>query len=322
MANELKQAINKVEVEGVLLEKDFEIIDADMELQDKTKVKCKAIKGFVKVQTEEHSQHKLDVFSKSIKKDGTENSIYTGLMTVKNDYKSVADLLLMINPDSITEECPKGVNYTEEDAFKFADKLSVTGAEITLNEYATPTGDWKSYQTLKTNFLGRVKDMASYSPRTKFTIQGVIRGFKDEIDKKTQAPTGRKKIGLLVPVFGGKVIPLEFVADQQNGMYMESAFPKGSTVELWGSLVNNVLTEEKVTEGFGKANVEIIKTYVNEFLVEGGQPQPLVGEKAFDNELVKKAMTEREVYIEQAKEKKKAQGNKPANKPAPQNFDY
>lgn len=308
MANELRQAINKVEVEGVLLEKDFEIIDADMELQDKTKVKCKAIKGFVKVQTEEHSQHKLDVFSKSIKKDGTENSIYTGLMTVKNDYKSVADLLLE--------------GLVEEEAFKMADKLSVTGAEITLNEYATPSGEWKSYQTLKTNFLGRVKDMASYAPRTKFTIQGVIRGFKDELDKKTQAPTGRKKIGLLVPVFGGKVIPLEFVADQQNGMYMESAFPKGSTVELWGSLVNNVIAEEKITEGFGKANVEIIKTYVNEFLVEGGQPQPLIGDKAFDNELVKKAMTEREVYIEQAKEKKKAQGNKPATKPAVQSFDY
>lgn len=315
MANELKQAVNMVEIEGILLEKDFEVIEVDLDSKDKSKGKCKAIRGSVKIETDAHSQHKVSAYSKSKKNDGNDNSNFTGLVTVNTEYKSVADLLKTKNPD--TNEL-----YTKEEAYANADRLTITSGEITLNEYATVTGDWKSYQEIKSNFLGRTKDLSTYSPKATFKIQGVMRGMKDEIDKKTQAPTGRKKIGLIVPIFGGQVIPLDFTVDGQNGAYMESAFPKGSTVEVWGSIVNNVIVEEKVTQGFGKANTETIKTYVNEFLIEGGQPQPLSGDKAFDSELIQKAMAERELYIERTKVTKKEKGNKPAEKKAPANFDY
>ena len=286
MANELKQAFNNVEIEGILLEKEFEIAEVDLDFNDKSKGKCNQIRGSVKIETAPHSQHQINAQSKDKKADGTENSLFAGLNTVNKEYKSVADLLKTTNPST-------GQPYTQEEAYENADRITITNGEISINEYPTPAGEWKSYQGVRSNFLGRTKDMTQYNPRATFKIQGLMRGMKDEIDKKTQAPTGRKKVGLIVPIFGGKVVPMEFVVDGQNGAYMESAFPKGSSVEVWGSILNNVIVEEKVTEGFGKANVEVIKTYVNEFVIEGGLPQPLPADKGFDQELVQKAMADR-----------------------------
>ena len=175
MANELKQAFNNVEIEGILLEKEFEISEVDLDFNDKSKGKCKQIRGHVKIETAAHSQHQVNAQSKDKKKDGTENSLFTGLTTVNNEYKSVADLLKTVNPE--TNEL-----YTQEEAYQNADRITITNASIDINEYPTPAGEWKSYQGVKSNFLGRTKDMTQFNPRATFKIQGLMRGIKDEID--------------------------------------------------------------------------------------------------------------------------------------------
>jgi len=125
----------------------------------------------------------------------------------------------------------------------------------------------------------------------------------------------------LLPVYGGKVIPLEIIA----GMVMDddgtsfdfgeqvlNGVEVGCTINLWGAInYQSIIETVKKGGGLGKAKVEEKRTYVNELLAEGADIA--VESKEFEAELVKKALIERDARIEDKKnespkENKKASG--------------
>lgn len=134
----------------------------------------------------------------------------------------------------------------------------------------------------------------------------------------------------MLPVFGGKVIPIELVAgiveDEGEtidfGQEILNGVEIGSTINLWGKInYQSIIEKIKKGGGLGKAKIEEKRTYINELIVEGGEITS--EEKEFDSELVKQALIERDNAIEekkneQPKENKKGSGlqnNSSDNKP-------
>ena len=80
----LRQADAKVVVEGYVSEKDLNIVRGDDGIN--------SIRGSLTVKTSEDNFVRFSVICKEKTNRGTENKAYAGLVTVMNEYKSIADV--------------------------------------------------------------------------------------------------------------------------------------------------------------------------------------------------------------------------------------
>ena len=102
--NTLRQADNEVVVEGILQEVRLDIRESAN--------KEEYISGEIDIEKEEGSVHTFRIFSKAKKKDGSDNGIFKGLKTVKDEYLSVAKV--------VKDE---------------ADKVRITSGQLGVNDY-------------------------------------------------------------------------------------------------------------------------------------------------------------------------------------------
>ncbi|SNZ10017.1 hypothetical protein SAMN05421503_1472 [Terribacillus aidingensis] len=279
--NELREAENNAVIEGVLLEKRFE---------DKGEGDNRALTGEIDIEVRENEVHTVSFYTKYKKNDGSENGLVKGLKTVEEEYKTVAEV------------------GREE-----ADKVRVDNASIRLNEYYGQDGSLRSFQQISTNFVNRVKANEEFIPRAEFSIEGVVKAVKDEIS--SNEPTGRKELELLVPLYGGQIIPLKFIAPEGDAAeYIESEYEKGSTVAIHGDIVNyKEIKVEKKQAAFGSDKEKVTHITKRENVITGGQePYDEDNKNAYNPQLIAKALTEREVALEEKKNKKKDgdKGNK------------
>lgn len=283
MSQQLREAENQVVVEGLFAENRLEDVEIDG---------IKVIRGEFDVEVAEGEIHTLRVYATEKKKDGTENSIYKGLKTVKNEYKSIA-------------------SHGREEA----DKVRITNGKLGLNEYYAPDGQLKQYTQLTTNFINRVPVNDKFEPKAEFEVELFVHSVTDEI--KNNEETGRVILKGYVPLFNGRVIPMQFVVDKDGADFVKDNYEPGKTVKVFGEIINRVeikKTEEKVA--FGKPKEKISRNIVRELLVTGGyDPYEEDNSKVFDPKLIKAALTEREIYLENLKNKKKEEP-KEEEKPA------
>lgn len=270
--NTLRQADNRVTIEGVLLEKrlDFNTINGK-----------EAITGELDIETAENEVHTVRVFSYKLKQDGSENGIFKGLNTVKEEYKSVADV-----------------------GREQADKVRVNGGQIGFNEYYGQDGQLRSFPQLSTNFVNRVQTGDVFSPKAEFEVEIVVKVISDEI--KNEEETGRSKVTGFIPLYGGRVIPFDFVVTKEGSDYVQSNYEPGQTVKVYGDIVNFKETKEILVEvAFGKPQKKTTSNTIREYLITGGsEPYDEEEGKSYDIETIKKALTEREIYLEELKNKK------------------
>jgi len=271
----LREAENKVTIEGTVSEINIEV----KQVQGK-----EAITGEVVIQTEENSIHTVDVFAYKLKKDGNDNSVFKGLTTIMDEYKSIAKV------------------GKEE-----ADKVRITGAKLVVNDYYNPAGELKSPIKINTNFVNRLKPGEEYEPKAEFEVEVFIHKINDEIDKKTGDLTGRKIISGLVPIYDGKVVPMEFiVADKEYIDAVDSMYEAGQTIKIYGDLINTVFTTKKITAvAIGKPK-ETTTTITTREMVFTGGTEPYVEDSPllFNMETIKNAMTVRAEHLEELKNKK------------------
>ena len=88
---ELKQTTNKSKFIGVLSEKALAVESGKMKDDKGKEFDCDVIKGTISVETA-NGTFPLRVYSKSKKKDRTDNKMYAGLVTIMNDYVSKMDV--------------------------------------------------------------------------------------------------------------------------------------------------------------------------------------------------------------------------------------
>ncbi|WP_406590286.1 hypothetical protein [Bacillus atrophaeus] len=267
----LREAENKVFIEGLLLEvrhnewKNKEGLSIELDIE-----------------TAENEVQTVNGMSRYKKKDGTDNAIAKGYQTIINDYKSV-----------------------DKHGRDEADKVRITQGKIGLNEYYAQ-GNLKSYPQLTTNFVNRLDANEEFNPRAEFDVELFVKNVAEEKVKGEE--TGRVNLNGYIPVYGSKgskVIPFTFVVTKEGSQFVENNYEKGVTVNVCGRIIN--YKEQKVTTkamAFGEDKKEITSITRREYLVTGGdEPYDEDSKNAFNADAIKKALTEREIYLDEMKKK-------------------
>lgn len=278
----LRQANNNVSIEGLLLEKKVH--------EGTTQTGSEYLSVDLTIAVSDTEQHQVSLFSTKLKKDGTENGIYASLRTVADDYKAAGD---------------EGVGKDQ------ADYVTINQGELRVNDYVGQDGQLRSFPQINATFVNRVEGREP-NPHAKFDVEMVVANAVEEVVNDEE--TGRTKVKGYIPLYGGRIAPMEFVVTEEGASFVLDNYENGSTVQVWGDLINK--REETVTEvegAFGGNNKKKTYTTVREQLVTGGtEPYDEDSPKAYDTELIKKALNEREVYLEElvAKNKEKKTGAK------------
>ncbi len=295
MANEtnLREAKNVMEVEGVLHEKNLEV---------KTQDGVEMISGSISIKVDDKNIITFNVRQNKFTKEKKENSVYAGLVTVMNEYKSVAE---------VGEE--------------LADKVRVSRGQ--LNPYYN-VNTKKDNLVYRTNFVSRVKDMNKFKPHAEVDVEVYISSITPEVYKSGEnqgEETGRAVLKGWMPTYNG-IEPVFFVVPVEYADTVLSEYKAGQTVEIFADVINNRVEETRIIPvKIGKPQKKTIVDYVNELVltgisesyedkIENGEPC----EKPYDRETIQKAITERE--INNTKRAEKSNSNSVSNSnPAPVN---
>lgn len=268
-ATNLRQATAKVNVEGILSEKVLEV---------KTEDGVKKIAGHLTIKTSDVNFIKFNVNVNEKTKEGKDNQIFASVMTIMNEYKSIAE---------VGEEA--------------ADRVVVRNGDINL--YTTLNGN--DVVAYKSNFFNRATEV---DPKAEFEVEMYISAIVPEMSGEEE--TGRLLVKGWVPTFNG-IEPIKLVADEDIAGDIEATFVPGQTVKFYGDVVNNrieTVVEKPVVIGKPKKDIKV--TYRNDLLITSAEaPYDEDGAiKPYDMAVIKAAIQERTNRMEE----RKAQAAKPA----------
>lgn len=279
----MREAKNTVFIEGILSE-----INLEERVYEKNGVNVNSITGHivVRVETEINKEPKVleipvYLFQNEYTKMGKNNPIFENNKNIKDSFVSIA-------------ACGD-VNV--------ADKIRISTGKIQMNEYWKGEEALISYPRIYATFVNRVRT-EDFKPAAKFQTEMVVKNIIDEVDKDG-VETGRLKVEGVVPGWGDRVSIIPYVAQAPgvvNGI--RQYWQLGDTVEAIGNL--NFSTETQIIQekiGFGEV-VEKKRTHsVSELVITGGNDVPLSDELTYDIEDIKRGLTEREIYLQELKNK-------------------
>lgn len=278
----LKEAFNNLSVTGILAEKQLEI----KEINGKP-----SIVGELVIKTGENNLVKLRVFSSQYTRDGGESKAFKAFTTVMDEYKSIAE------------------TGNEETA----DKVSAIGKVTEGKPYMNQKGEVVAYKSNQVSFISRVTDMTKYEPSAKWNLEVFVQGYKNEVKKidGEMMETGRKILMGVVPVYGGKVYPSEFVLEEGVGAdWFEENVERNATVRIYCDLVSRVekVIQGSTSGGFGRREPQVFTNVINEVVIAGADdayPSYEEGEenqKAFNPTAITQALAIRKQAMEEVKE--------------------
>ena len=230
----LRQADAKVSVCGIV---------SDKKLEMKTENGVRTIEGTITIKTSDTNFVQMRVRCADKKKDGSENKTFTGVMTVMNEYKSIAD-----------------------DGADEADRVRTSG-QINLFRSNNNGNEIVSYTS---NFFNRIKPNQDYEPKAEFEVEMYIKTLVPEINKDGEE-TGRYKIVGWIPTFNG-IEPLELFVPEELADVVSNTYEPKQTARFYGEIVQNV-TYETIERpmAFG-VKKETKANFINELVVTGGSP--------------------------------------------------
>lgn len=230
----LRQADAKVTVAGIV---------SDKKLEMKTENGVRTIEGTITIKTSDTNFVQMRVRCADKKKDGTENKAFAGVMTVMNEYKSIAD-----------------------DGADEADRVRTSG-QINLFRSNNNGNEIVSYTS---NFFNRIKANQEFEPKAEFEIEMYIKSLVPEMNKEGEE-TGRYKIVGWIPTFNG-IEPLELFVPEELADVVSNTYEPKQTARFYGEIVQNV-TYETIERpmAFG-VKKETKANFINELVVTGGSP--------------------------------------------------
>ena len=271
----LREANARAVVEGILSEKKLETKVVDGK---------KVIRGNLVIQTDETNFITFDVFVNALTKAGTANKTYKSMETIMEEYHSIAE----VGKENAT-------------------RVKVTNGSIRPRTYFDDNGqhDILSYSS---NFFNRVKD--DVTPTAEFEVELFIASISREVDA-TGDETGRVIVKGWMPTYSG-IEPLTLVAPAEDDIAnsIEANFEPGQTVEFYGEIVNRcIIKDETIPVKIGKPKVRTKRTYKNELLITGASEayeEGMTPQLPYDAEVIKKAIREREIRLDEMKNKTKS----------------
>jgi hypothetical protein len=255
MANqEIRQALNKVDITGVV--KEHKLLSGSND-------EGKYINGSLVVKAGKFTEISVKVFCSEFNSKGKTKKTYENLEGILNgELKTMAEVS---EDEAVKVRIWGNEGFTpqfKEEIFKPKNSTDVVEkvvvdlgfGNITIDNSVTPE-DYKAT----------------------FDVELFVESIEEELDDKDEE-TGRVVIKGWCPVYGGSVIPLEIKAGiicDEEGEYdfaedVRSGIDLESTINIWGDINFDTIIE-KVSKGgsLGRAKVEEKRTYIHELVAVG-----------------------------------------------------
>lgn len=274
----LREAENRVKIEGILAE-----VNIEPTTFNKNGQQVEALRGTITVNVtqkicgeEKDLAIPVHMFAPKLTNAGRPNPAYESIKRVKNEFTSIA--------------AAGGVEG--------ADRIRITGAKITMNEYYGGDGRLISFPRITSSFFNKVSE-GDFKPEATFSVEFVVAKKGDEIGRNGE-PTGRYRIDAILPQYGGKVDVIPFYAQSEGVISAVSTYWEvGDTVRANGRLNFSSKSEITLEEvDFGEP-IEKVKTInVSDLIITGGSQEPVDEEFAFDAGEIQTALADRKARLE------------------------
>ena len=287
----LRQAENRVKIEGILSEIDIKTSTFKKDGRD-----MDAIGGtiIVKVTQKMGDQDKelaipVHMFAAKFTNKGTPNPAYASIEKIANDFVSIA---------SAGDEAK-------------ADCVRLTNASVRMNEYYSQNGNFVSFPRINSSFFQKVRK-DELEPEATFNVQFVVTNKAEEVDANGDV-TGRYIITGALPQYGDVVDVVKFYCESEGVINAVSTYWEiGDTVQAHGKLNFSQKTETITEESdFGDAISRQRTISVSEPIITGGTQEPLGDELSYTNDEIRDGLARRKAKLE-------AEKDKAAHKAAPQ----
>ena len=286
----MRQAENKVFIEGILSENNLEVKEYNKKNADGTTKKAEAIMGTVTIKVPFEDKTvvvKPKFFINKYKNDGNSNPVFEKLIKTKENLVSIA------------------ASNEEE-----ASRVRVSGADLRENIFVGRNGEIVSMTPqINASFLDIIKK-EDFKPAANFTVEFVIGQIIDEVDNEG-IETGRVKVVGIIPTYGNNVQVLNFYSGNANVKDAISQYwDKGNTVSAKGNLDFTVNTITKTIEmAFGDNEERTYTSTKNELIITGGS-EPIDGEREFSTSEIEEACAKRKAQTEKIMQDWKNKQNK------------
>lgn len=291
----LKQAVNIVNIEGILSETDLKYASY---VKEGRTVEC--IRGTVKVLVKQvvngvvtPMEIPVQFFSNKLTREGTLNSSYANLEDAMNKLVSIA-------------ASPSGEMS--------ADCVYIRG-ELQENAFFGRDGKQYSDTRIKASFINKV-EKTKCQPKADFTLEMVVanKAFKVDNEGVEVEPKVLTLKGI-VPQWAGKTDVVGLVCkDPKKIDAISSIWDVNDTVKVSGNLnftFDTIITKEEVAFGDPVEHARTVN--VKELVIRSGS-DAYDSEYAYDLEEIQAGLADRKVRIEQEKERS---ANRTRKAPAP-----
>ena len=279
----LRQAENKVKIEGILAEIDLKPGTFKKDGKDMDSIGGSIIVKVTQKISGEEKELSIPVhmFASKLTNKGTPNPAYESIKKVADEFTSIA----------------------AAGGEAGADRIRITSANIRMNEYYAADGRLISFPRINSSFVSKI-NATDCKPEATFATEMVIAAKEEELDKDGQ-PTGRYKISAIIPQYGGKVDVVPFYAQSESVIDAVSTYWEiGDTVKANGRLDFSATTETIIEEvDFGEPIEKTRTINRSDLIITGGSQEPLDGDFAYDGAEIQEALAERKARLEAQKDK-------------------
>lgn len=280
----LRQAENRVKIEGILAE-----IDIKPGTFNKNGQTMESIGGSITVKVtqkisgeEKELAIPIHMFASKLTNKGTPNPAYESIKRIADEYVSIA---------------------ASENGEDGADRVRITNASIRMNEYYSQDGRLVSFPRVNASFVQKI-NKSDCKPEATYMTEFVVANKSEEVDRNGEE-TGRYRIDAIIPQYGGKVDVVPMYA-QSPGVIdaVKTYWEVGNTVKANGRLDFSATTETTIEEvDFGEPIEKTRTINRSDLIITGGSQEPLEGDFAFDNDEIQNALAERKLRLEKQKDR-------------------
>lgn len=285
----LRNADANLEVEGILSEKALELIT--------DKNNKNVIRGYVVFKLNDLDFVTVNVYVSEFTKNGEQSKAYPNVLTVMNEYKSIAEV--------------------GEDA---ADRVRCKSVQVQPNSYVGKE-DLMVHENVRysASFFTRITDPTKYEPTARMEIEAYVQSVIDEFTVQGEA-TGRLKVKLYIPTYKG-VEPMDAYISETIAEDFKDMVSIGQTVLLAGMPINrNEVKENVIHMAMGGDIVKKSSKRISEIVFDQANPYDEDDPKSFSTEAIRAGLVERDLRLKKDKEQlelaKKTGGATSAVKPA------
>jgi len=280
----LRQAENRVKIEGILAE-----IDIKLGSFNKNGQTMESIGGSITVKVtqkisgeEKELAIPVHMFASKLTNKGTPNPAYESIKKIADEYVSIA------------------ASDNGEDG---ADRIRITSGSVRMNEYYSADGRLVSFPRVNASFVQRISK-AECKPEATFTTEFVVANKSEEIDRSGEV-TGRYRIDAIIPQYGGRVDVVPMFAQSPGVIDAVSTYWEiGDTVKANGRLDFSATTETTLEEvDFGEPIEKTRTINRSDLIITGGSQTALEGDAAFDNAEIQNALADRKLRLEKQKDR-------------------